>query len=73
MVETETVTVREVAVRAGCTLTYVYNLVRAERLPGAHKQDGTWRVPKVALDAYLKRRGGRASRATAVSDEAKAA
>jgi excisionase family DNA binding protein len=51
--------VREVAVRLGVTLTHVYNLVRAERLPGAFKAEGEWRVPLTALDAYLKRREGR--------------
>jgi excisionase family DNA binding protein len=55
------VTVREVAVKLGVTLTHVYNLVRAQRLPGAFKADGEWRVPPTALDAYLKRRQERIS------------
>ena len=55
--------VREVAVRLGVTLTHVYNLVRAQRLPGAFKADGEWRVPPNALDAYLKRRQERISNA----------
>ena len=56
--------VREVAVRLGVTLTHVYNLVRAERLPGAFKADGKWRVPPAGLDVYLKRRQGRISSAS---------
>jgi excisionase family DNA binding protein len=49
-------TVREVAVKLGVTFTHVYNLVRAERLPGAFKADGEWKVPQAALNAYLERR-----------------
>lgn len=56
-----TLAVREVAVRLGVTLTHVYNMVRAQRLPGSFKADGEWRVPLTALDAYLKRREGRTS------------
>ena len=50
------VTVRELAVRLGVTMTYAYNLVRAERLPGAFKTDGEWKVPAASLVAYLERR-----------------
>ena len=53
-------TIREVAVRLGVTFTHVYNMVRAERLPGAFKADGEWRVPAAALEAYLERRNRRA-------------
>jgi excisionase family DNA binding protein len=55
------VKIREVAVQLGVTLAYIYGLVRAERLPGAHKRDGVWCVPKTAVDEYMKRRGQRAS------------
>ena len=55
MLETN-ITVREAAVELGCTLTHVYNLVRAERLPGSYKKDGEWQVSQTALKAYLKRR-----------------
>jgi len=54
------VTVRELAIRLRVTMTYAYNLVRAERLPGAFKADGEWRVPAAALEAYLERRNRRA-------------
>jgi excisionase family DNA binding protein len=50
------VTVREVAVKLGVTLTYVYNLVRAERLPGAFKEDGEWKVPLTAVKEYETKR-----------------
>jgi excisionase family DNA binding protein len=50
------VTVREAAVRLGVTLTHVYNMVRAERLPGAFKTDGVWQVPQATVNAYLKKR-----------------
>ena len=48
--------IKEVAIRLGVTLTHVYNLVRADRLPGAFKEDGVWQVPETAVAAYLKRR-----------------
>jgi excisionase family DNA binding protein len=48
--------VKEVAVSLGVTLTHVYNMVRAQRLPGAFKADGEWQVPQGALNDYLKRR-----------------
>jgi excisionase family DNA binding protein len=52
-------TIREVAIKLGVTFTHVYNMVRAERLPGAFKEDGVWRVPAAALDTYLGRRDHR--------------
>jgi excisionase family DNA binding protein len=55
------VTVREAAVRLGCTLTHIYNLVRAERLPGSFKQDGKWNVPLSELEAHQVRRKSRRS------------
>jgi excisionase family DNA binding protein len=63
MSETVNMTVRGVAVRLGCTLTHVYNLVRAERLTGAFKQDGKWKVPETAILAYeaRSRRGTKVS------------
>ena len=51
-----TLAIREVAIRLGVTLTHIYNLVRAERLPGAFKGDGVWQVPEAAVNAYLKKR-----------------
>jgi len=51
-----TLTVRGTAISLGVTLTHVYNLVRAERLPGAVKVDGEWKVPQAALNTYLERR-----------------
>jgi len=51
-----TLAVRDVAVKLGVTLAHIYNMVRAERLPGAYKLDGVWQVPQAAVDAYLKKR-----------------
>jgi len=48
--------VREVAVKLGVTLAHIYNMVRAERLPGSFKTDGVWQVPQAAVNAYLKKR-----------------
>ena len=58
------VTVRELAVRLGVTMTYAYNLVRAERLAGAFKADGEWRVPSASLEAYQERRRRRRNGST---------
>jgi hypothetical protein len=55
------VTAKEFVVTAGITWTHFYNLVRAERLPGAFKENGEWKVPQVALNAYVKRRQQRIS------------
>jgi len=55
--------VKEVAISLGVTLTHVYNMVRAQRLPGAFKADGEWQVPQGALNDYLKRRRQRGSTA----------
>lgn len=50
------VTAKEFVLMAGISWTHFYNLVRAEKLPGAFKEDGEWKVPQAALTAYLKRR-----------------
>jgi hypothetical protein len=63
--------VREIAVEAGVTLVHVYNLVRAQRLPGAFKADGEWIVPEATAQAYLARRRkrGQATSKGASSDQ----
>jgi excisionase family DNA binding protein len=66
MSESLNMTVRGVAVRLGCTLTHVYNLLRAERLEGVFKLDGQWRVPETAIQRYeaeSRRKTGRSSAA----------
>jgi hypothetical protein len=59
------VAAKEFVVTAGISWTHFYNLVRAERLPGAFKEDGEWKVPLVALTAYVKRRQQRIGSSTA--------
>jgi predicted site-specific integrase-resolvase len=49
-------TVREFAVKVGVTFTHAYNLIRAERLPGAFKEDGEWRLPLTAVQEYETKR-----------------
>ena len=46
----ETLTVREAALRLGCTTKYVYDLLYSSRLPGAHKKVKAWRIPRAALE-----------------------
>jgi predicted site-specific integrase-resolvase len=48
--------VREIAVEAGVTVVHVYNLVRAQRLPGSHKVNGEWVIPEETAQSYLERR-----------------
>ncbi len=64
--------VREVAVKLKVTLPHIYNLLRAERLPGALKADGKWTVPQAAVNAYLKRRRQRIA-STPHDEQARAA
>ena len=55
-------TVREAAIKTRMTFCHLYNLVRAERLPGAFKSDGEWQIPDAALNAYLEGRRNRQAR-----------
>lgn len=48
--------VREAAVRMGCTLRYIYDLLHAAKLPGAEKRGKTWRIPAAGVEARLKAR-----------------
>lgn len=45
--------VREAAVRMGCTLKYVFDLLYSERLPGAKKVGGRWQIPAEAVESRL--------------------
>ncbi|HEY2117718.1 MAG TPA: hypothetical protein VGH37_00920 [Candidatus Acidoferrum sp.] len=55
MPEESNLSVRTAAIRMGCTLTHVYNLVRTQRLAGAFKRDGQWLVPECGIAAYRER------------------
>lgn len=48
----EVLTVRQMAVRLGCSIAYVYSMVRAERVSGAYMEDGEWRVPLGSIKEY---------------------
>jgi excisionase family DNA binding protein len=50
-------TVRQAAVRLGCTLKNIYDLLYARRFAGAVKVGRTWRIPAGAVDARRKARG----------------
>jgi hypothetical protein len=52
--------VRDTAIRMGCTICHIYNLVRTRRLAGAFKRDGEWLVPESSIVAYRQRVAGRA-------------
>jgi len=47
--------VREAAVKRGCTLKYIFDLLYAGRLPGASKVGKTWRIPSEAVEALTKK------------------
>jgi excisionase family DNA binding protein len=55
----EVLTVRQAAVKLQCTIPYVYNLLHAERLSGAYREDGEWRLPLAAVEAYQETRSRR--------------
>ena len=49
-------TVREVATELECTLKFVYDLLWAGRLEGAHKVGRTWEIPTKAVKARIAER-----------------
>lgn len=53
MDKSQLLSVREAAVLKGCTLTYIRQLLWAERLPGAYKEGKVWKIPRVAIEALL--------------------
>jgi len=53
------VTVREAAIKLGCTLKFVYDLLYAGRLAGAAKVGRTWRIPVSTVEARIRSCGGR--------------
>lgn len=52
-----TLSVREVARRLGCTLKYVYDLLYAGKLVGAQKCGKVWQIPNSALSVTGHREG----------------
>ena len=48
------ITPREMAVRRGITLSYLYQLLWAGRVPGAQKVEGAWLIPVAAVAADPK-------------------
>jgi hypothetical protein len=54
--ESETVTVYEAARIVGCTSQWIRVLLAEERLPGARKESGVWRIPSSALLPIKARR-----------------
>ena len=57
----EVLTVRQAAVQLRCTIPYLYNLIHAERLSGAYRVDGQWRLPLAAVKEYQATRSRRVS------------
>jgi len=49
-------TVREAAIRLGCTLKYIYDLTYAGKLK-AEKIGGRWSISRSSVEARLKQRG----------------
>lgn len=49
-------TVAGAAEYLGCSLNYVYQLLRMRRLEGATRSGKIWLIPKSALDAYRNRK-----------------
>ncbi len=55
----KTVSTSEAARRLGYTLQYIYSLLYTDKLPGAAKVDGKWKIPVLAIADRLKSRGAR--------------
>jgi hypothetical protein len=56
MKEAKSLSVRETALRLGCTQKYVRDLLYEEKLIGAQKQNREWRIPLAAIQQRLKER-----------------
>ena len=54
--ESETVTVYEAARLCDCTSQWIRVLLAEQRLEGARKVDGVWRIPAAALEPIKARR-----------------
>lgn len=65
MAKVVTLTVREAAVQFRYTIPYLYSLLHAERIPGAHRVDGEWRLPAVALKEHQAKAGRHRQKAAA--------
>jgi excisionase family DNA binding protein len=57
--EVATLTVRQAAVQFGYTIPYLYSLLHMERIQGAYRVDGEWRLPLAALKEHQTKRGRR--------------
>ena len=55
MQKRETLTVRQTAIRLGCTLKYIFDLLYAGKLAGARKRERQWQIPVSAVEERLKR------------------
>jgi excisionase family DNA binding protein len=52
----QVLTVYEAARVAGCTSQWIRVLLAEQRLEGAYKVDGTWRIPAEAIEPLKQRR-----------------
>lgn len=55
MATSKTVSPREAAIRLGCTLKWIYDMLYAEKLP-ATKIEGRWAIPVSAIAQYSRKR-----------------
>ena len=53
---TQVFTVYEAAREAGCTSQWIRTLLAEQRLEGAYKLEGQWRIPATALEPLKARR-----------------
>jgi excisionase family DNA binding protein len=51
------VSVREAALRLGCSQKWVRDLLYEQKLPGAQKKGKQWRIPLSAVEQRLKSNG----------------
>lgn len=58
MTDTGLLTVKEAARCKGCTVTYIYALLAADRLPRARKVGKVWQIPRQAILTRTKGSNG---------------
>jgi excisionase family DNA binding protein len=62
MKESKSLSVRETALRLGCTQKYVRDLLYEQKLPGAQKKGREWCIPISAIEERQRERDEREAR-----------
>jgi hypothetical protein len=63
---TQMMSVRQAAIQRRCCLKWIYDLLHAQRLRGARKVGGEWRIPQSSLKKLQASREKRFSRSAKI-------